>query len=127
MYYPDFSPYCYIERTAAPNILNIGWLESPHPFPRNKASEALLDALFQKCLHMVNPTRGHHQCQFCDVPTRGVEVSRNGKNVWLGSAEIRVKAKDGMIYAAPNLIYHYVLEHDYDPPQEFVEALFSDR
>jgi hypothetical protein len=127
MYYSDFTPYCYIERTAAPNVLNIGWLETPHPFPRNAASEELLDALFEKCLDTVNQTRGWHDCQFCDVPpTLPLEVSRSGKNLGLGSAEIRVNAKDGRIYAAPNLIYHYVSEHDYDPPPEFVEALFSD-
>lgn len=127
MYYPDFTPYRDIEKKA-PNVLNIGWLETPHPFPRKKASEELLDALFEKCLHTVNQTRGFHDCHFCDLPaTSGVEVLRNGKSIWLGSAEIRVKAKDGRIYAAPNLIYHYVLEHDYDPPREFVEALFSDR
>lgn len=127
MYYPDFTPYCYFEGKREPNLLNVGWLESQHPFPRRKASEALLDALFEKCLTMVNATRGVHECQFCDVPTRGVEVSRHGKEIFLGHAEIRVEAKDGRIYAAPNLIYHYVLEHDYDPPQEFVEALFSNR
>ena len=125
MYYSDFTPYCYNKRTADPNVLSIGWLEAPHPFPSKKASEELLDALFEKCLTTVNPTRGWHQCQFCDVPTWGVEVSRHGKRTFLGDAEIRVKAKDGRLYAAPNLIYHYVSEHDYDPPKEFVDALFG--
>ena len=27
------------------------------------------------------------------------------------------------IYAAPNLIYHYVAVHHYSPPEEFVEAV----
>ena len=126
MYYPDFTLYCYIKKEAA-NVLNIGWLETPHPFPTKKASEELLDALFEKCLTLVNATRGVHECQFCDVPTWGVEVSRHGKGVFLGNAEMRVKATDGRVYAAPNLIYHYVSEHDYDPPQEFIQALFSDR
>jgi hypothetical protein len=125
MYYPDFTPYCYIERTADPNVLNIGWLEAPHPFPTKKASEELLDALFEKCLIIVNGTRGWHLCHFCDVPAHGVEVSRGGKRTFLGHAEIRVEAKDGKVYAAPDLIYHYVSEHDYDPPKEFVEALFG--
>jgi hypothetical protein len=125
MYYSDFTPYCYIEWRADPNILNIGWLEAPHPFPTKKASEELLDALFEKCLTPVNPTRGWHQCQFCDVPTWGVEVSRHGETISLGDAEIRVKAKDGRVYAAPGLIYHYVSEHDYDPPKKFVNALFG--
>ena len=125
MYYPDFTPYCYSKGIPDPNVLNIGWLEAPHPFPKKKASEELLDALFEKCLIMVNGTRGWHQCHFCDVPTWGVEVSRHGKRTSLGDAEIRVEAKDGRVYAAPNLIYHYVSEHDYDPPKEFVEALFG--
>lgn len=127
MYFPDLTAYSYIASQKHPDVLNIGWLESPHPFPRKKASEALLDALFESCLHRVNQTRGYYLCQFCDAPTSGLEVSRNGRNAWLGSAEIRVEARDGSIYAAPDLIYHYVLEHDYDPPQEFVEALFSHR
>ena len=125
MYYPDFTPYCYFEGQREPNLLNVGWLETPHLFPKKKASEELLDALFEKCLHTVNQTRGFHRCQFCDAPTFGIKVSRNGQSVGLGSAEIRVKAKDGRGYAAPNLIYHYVSEHDYDPPKEFVAALFQ--
>ena len=125
MYYPDFTPYCYIERMAEPNVLNIGWLEAPHPFPTKKASEELLDSLFEKCSSKVNATRGCHQCQFCDVPTFGVEVFRHCKRIFLGNAEIRVNAKDDRVYAAPDLIYHYVSEHDYDPPKEFVDALFG--
>ena len=30
-----------------------------------------------------------------------------------------------MIYAAPNLIYHYVKEHRYLPPMEFINAVLS--
>jgi hypothetical protein len=123
MYYSDLTLYRYIERESATDVLNIGWLDIAHPFPKKKASQELLDALFEKCLRAVNQTRGFHQCQFCSVPTFGTEVSRNDKTIRLGSAEIRVEAQDGKVYAAPNLIYHYVLEHDYDPPQEFLEAL----
>ncbi len=41
----------------------------------------------------------------------------------LGSAEIRVFGNGGKIYAAPNLIYHYVTVHGYKTPDEFVSAL----
>jgi hypothetical protein len=68
-------------------------------------------------------TRGVHDCQCCDIPGFGVEVFRHDNRIWLGNAEIRVEANDGRAYAAPTLIYHYVSEHDYDPPKEFVEAL----
>ena len=54
-----------------------------------------------------------------------MKVSRHGRETRLGSAEMTVKGKDGKIYAAPNLIYHYMAAHDYDPPKEFVEALLA--
>ena len=41
----------------------------------------------------------------------------------LGSAEIRVKGINGKIYAAPNLIYHYIKDCGYLPPREFLDAL----
>ena len=125
MYYPDLTPYCYLERESASNVLNVGWLDIEHPFPKRKASEELLDVLFETCRHVVIQTRGFHECELCDVASFGVEVSRNGQTRRLGSAEIRVKGKDGIRYAAPDLIYHYVAEHDYDPPKEFVEAVLQ--
>lgn len=39
------------------------------------------------------------------------------------SAEIRVPGRNGKTYAAPNLIYHYMKDCGYLPPQEFLEAL----
>jgi hypothetical protein len=41
----------------------------------------------------------------------------------LGSAEIRVFADSGAIYAAPDLIYHYMAVHRYKPPDQFITAL----
>ncbi len=41
----------------------------------------------------------------------------------LGSAEIRVPEKAGKTYAAPNLIYHYMKDRGYLPPQEFLRCL----
>jgi len=43
----------------------------------------------------------------------------------LGSAEIRVISGQGQLYAAPNLIYHYVVSHNYSPPPEFVLAVLE--
>jgi hypothetical protein len=41
----------------------------------------------------------------------------------LGSAEIRVFSESGAIYAAPDLIYHYMVVHRYKPPDQFISAL----
>jgi hypothetical protein len=47
------------------------------------------------------------------------------ERVELGWAEIRVFGDDGKVYAAPNMIYHYVTAHHYKPPDAFVRALRS--
>jgi transposase len=43
----------------------------------------------------------------------------------LGTSEIRVLSRDGTIYAAPTLIYHYMKIHHYKPPEEFIRALYE--
>jgi len=43
----------------------------------------------------------------------------------VGSAEIRVKGDNGIEYACPDLIYHYIRKHRYLPPQEFLDAMTS--
>jgi len=30
-----------------------------------------------------------------------------------------------VVYAAPDLIYHYVVEHHYCPPDEFIQAVLE--
>jgi hypothetical protein len=52
-----------------------------------------------------------------------LDADRNGERINMGSAEIRVFARDGTAYAAPTLIYHYMKFHNYRPPDEFIRAL----
>ena len=42
-----------------------------------------------------------------------------------GNGEIRIDANDGITYVAPVLILHYVSEHHYAPPQQFVDAVLK--
>lgn len=104
------------------NLINIGWLHSKYTFHRRKSDEPFLDKLFNLCLFPVEKTRGYHVCPFCKS-SFGLEVERNGQKVILGSAEIRVRGLEGKVYAAPNLIYHYVEAHEYSPPEEFIDAV----
>jgi hypothetical protein len=41
----------------------------------------------------------------------------------VGNGEIRVSGKDGIVYAAPTLVCHYIQAHGYFPPEEFIEAV----
>lgn len=67
-------------------------------------------------------SRGIHLCEFCE-PTSRIFAERKGQQMYLGSSEIRVWSKTGEVYAAPNLIFHYVNTHRYKPPDEFLRAL----
>jgi len=41
----------------------------------------------------------------------------------LGNGEIRVAEPDGTRWTAPRLVVHYVLSHQYQPPEGFITAV----
>jgi hypothetical protein len=122
-YFKDLTEYAYSRHFPAQGgAKNVGWLELGHDFEKSKASEETLDLLWESCSISVAQFRGLHECEFCN-PERIIFAERHGKKLLLGSAEIRVFAPSGEIYAAPTLIYHYVQAHNYRPPDEFLSAL----
>jgi hypothetical protein len=54
-------------------------------------------------------------------------VIQDGVTVAVGDSEIRVVATDGTWLVAPTLILHYVSDHAYRPPLEFIEAVTNGR
>ncbi len=125
-FFQDLSLYCYQQSGVRSGTQNIGWIGAKEPFPKGDASDAFLKRLWQFCKVPVVQTRGFHVCDLCNMPTDVVprfEFER--ETLKLGSAEIRVIGKDGLIYAAPNLIFHYVRDHRYKPPQAFVDAVLA--
>ncbi|MGH3310044.1 MAG: hypothetical protein ACRDP3_05595, partial [Streptomyces sp.] len=50
-----------------------------------------------------------------------------GESVTLGNAEVRVISRHGRWLIAPTLVHHYVNEHSYLPPEEFIEAVTARR
>ncbi len=132
-YFSDFSKYSYHPNGIRPRTYNIGWCVGPRiykirwfdgktEFRRQTAPEYILQTLWDFCKVSVVQMRGMHVCDLCDEK-KPIIVQRNQERLLLGSAEIRVFSNLGDIYAAPNLIYHYVLIHEYKLPDKFVEAL----
>src|SRR5262245_51800934 len=121
MYYPDLSPYCYGETRTVPHVLNVGWLEFGHGFGTGDVDADVLAKLrYLAVQNSVRQMRGFHDCPFC-----GSRESRLDKasGVLLGSAEIWVPRRDGGYFAAPDLLLHYIDEHRYLPPKEFLDAV----
>jgi len=121
MQFPDLTEYRYLGK-ADPSVLNVGWLDVAEPFPTGDVTPAELATLLRLAKEPVNRTRGWHRCGICGV-NPPIVAGRSDDAVQLGDAEIRVVGCDGTIYAAPNLIYHYVEAHHYRPPDQFLKAL----
>jgi hypothetical protein len=132
-YYEDLSPYEYFENEPlGVKAINVGWLGEGELFPTGETSQEFKAKLFEFCLdeYVVSIARGFHMCEFCDVSVEEWYEQSNTrygeKAHWLniGTGEIRVIGQSAL-YAAPTLIYHYVVEHNYNPPDEFIEAVLS--
>ena len=124
-YIPDFQvdeTYYGLSPETYP-VVRIGWLDAEHPFPKGTVSAEFRSRLLHSLLSVAKPTRGSQQCMFCDNPPFSMPVEVNGKEIRMGTAEVVVAGQDGVIYSAPNLIYHYVDQHGYLPPERFVAAL----
>jgi hypothetical protein len=123
-YFADLSSYEYASDPDP--AYNVGWLDESTPFPTGPTSTAFRQKLLSYCRpeYVVQRYMGVHTCQFCAEPEPVVQVQWEGERFALGDGEIRVIGTD-VVYAAPTLIYHYVAEHGYQPPQEFVEAVLK--
>jgi hypothetical protein len=124
-HFPDLSPYKYgLHRDGVPGAQNVGWLSPDHTFETEQPLESDLALLWIHCRVAVQATRGLHNCELCaNWSPDDFRVSRNGDTLLLGYSEIRVIAPSGQSYAAPSLVYHYVAEHHYRPPDSFLSAL----
>jgi hypothetical protein len=103
----------------------IGWLEKGHTFTQGPTDPSFLKKLLELYRERANSTRGYHRCDFCPNPELGLLIVIAGTAVKLGGAEVHVRAGDDRVFAAPDLIHHYVVEHSYAPPQEFVDAVLA--
>ena len=122
-YFSELSLYTYRLDGQPVEITMIGWLDLEHPHNTGPVSEQFLERLWLYCQNPVRQSKGFHSCDFCGPEWVMQEAERNGEKLGLGSAEILVRSNSGITYAAPDLIYHYIVEHQYQPPQEFIEAV----
>ncbi len=109
-YFEDLTPHTYTECQVERGVLNVGWLGGGHEFPTGEASRKFVFALSKMCLSPIHLHRGFHGCEYC-----------RGKAE--GNGQIRVCHANGTWYASPQLIGHYVADHEYLPPADFIDAV----
>ena len=91
-------------------LIKIGWLDENHVF-----NIGTCPLKFLKKLKKIEPrlkSFGWHNCPFCD------------KNK--GSNRIILQVEDThKYYDVPDMIVHYIEEHNYLPPQEFIDFILN--
>lgn len=104
----------------------IGWLEQPG-FPTGAVSKECVDALVAalKCGIFRDGYRGIHNCTLCGKAHPEVRWRR--RKVFLKGHGHYLVQSGQVVYMAPNLLLHYILDHEYRPPDEFNEAVLKGR
>ncbi len=137
-----------------PTLINIGWLSSRFNYEKGDIPNTLIQKLKEILfIHLKNSedqkkeifdqdkaiivhenfTRGSaHECEFCQenkkifVEPSGLEYYSGNDLFLLGRNEIIIPGLEkNRFYVLPTMIYHYILAHQYKPPQEFLDALES--
>ena len=111
-YFEDLTPYTYGRGGygGGVNKVNIGWLDKDD-FPKGEVSLELVEKI--KGAPVAERYKGWHSCPFCD-PSHG-RPERCSTNQEIDG--------NGKTYIFPSLLPHYIEEHKYLPPQEFLDAV----
>jgi hypothetical protein len=130
-YYDDLSSYEYYMDSPILEVKNIGWLDKEHVFKTGtvnvdflKKLELLIFRSFEKKINILaNKLRGSYDCPICGK--RKEKIINESKTFTLGSAEIWIPdyRENGHYFATFGLIIHYVKDHDYEPPKEFIDSV----
>jgi hypothetical protein len=133
-YFPDLSPYAY-GREAHPGVVHVGWLAGTHPYPKGPVQTRLIEKMKLLVKEPVELYRGKHVCDLCIAPpdlektftSNGIVIDSNcswARWVALRSSNGEMRVRYGNVtFAAPVLIVHYIEEHGYLPPADFLKAI----
>lgn len=115
MWYEDLTECDYFAEQFSVNRIAVGWLENGKPYEKGETSKKVVEKIheFIKTSGMYVYFLGYHKCDFCDFI-----------NVELGAATILIAYKK-KVYICPALIVHYIENHQYLPPTEFIEAVLN--
>ena len=64
-------------------------------------------------------TLGFHECEFC------IDEGNYENRVTSSSEKVIVDRENNIKYIFPEMIFHYIKKHNYQPPKEFVEFILK--
>lgn len=105
--------------------LAVGWLDKEHSFTKGTVPDSFLERLWVFCRIPEALSMGIHECEFCQESSSRLVIQRGDEKIQPGSGVILVFKNKDTAYLAPDLIYHYIVDHGYMPPQEFISAVIK--
>jgi hypothetical protein len=114
-FFPDMG--CDTQVATGDHVRAVGWLHPDHPFPKGEVQAEFLTRLKEFAARSDDSAKalyfgafgGFHTCEFCERAH--------------GIGNFGVPCGD-LLFVAPEMVVHYVEEHGYRPPAEFVAAMF---
>lgn len=121
-HFDDLSPYTTEEGHPFPRILRIGWLQANTEYPQGElhpSTISKIDAIKNSKWPMkyhFNLSRGPTYCELCP------ENDRAGFNTELLIPNVE---NPGHYFGCPSIIDHLVIDHNYKPPEQFVNSIIE--
>lgn len=111
MYLEDLGTNAYLNTDD--RFRAVGWLEAGHPYTKGAVPPDDLAAIKAHLQRAFQPARylGFHLCSLCPPGTPRA-----------GTLNL-VVVTPTLLYIAPELIVHYIEDHGYRPPDEFLAAV----
>lgn len=125
MHFPDLALCTYGHNAKSPEawnvpLLAIGWLERGQTFSEGEAEEKVIDRARKiqgQTFGRISGYRGLHRCDLCEPEEAGFGIEDSHVNLFIPGNDCVYMASGGLV--------HYMEEHSYLPPEEFVSALLS--
>jgi hypothetical protein len=150
-YQEDLLPYNGVTSSQIEEVQTIGWLDKDHDFKKGKVDREFIDTLKQiivcgdspPCQAYVNGIKGYYSCPICSqiasilIHDGSVLISSgygmlldeyNDEEInILGHGEVWIpnSNKKGCFFATYDLIYHYIVDHQYYPPEDFIKSVIN--
>jgi hypothetical protein len=116
MYFPDLGTITQI--VSAPYVRAVGWLDASQSFPTGVSESRVVDRIRAFAAAWGSSVKalgwpifmGMHTCNLCGV-------ARASGNFGVPRGEV--------LFVCPEMIVHYVADHGYLPPGEFLDAIIT--
>lgn len=113
-FFPDMGRESLV--AAGDYVRAVGWLHPDHPYAKGPVSAEFLARLKEFVTRSGDSAEalyfgafgGYHTCEFC------------GRSHGIGNFGV---PSGDLLFVAPEMVVHYIEQHGYRPPNEFVEAV----